>query len=118
MSLLLTLQQRHVRLTGQLIDYIYLKEGASYSATWGQTLRDPATAMMNAVEGSGIAHSLHLIKLAVDLSIFKDGYLLKTVEDYRPFGEFWESLEPLCCWGGRFAKPDADHFSITFGGVK
>jgi hypothetical protein len=33
-------------------------------------------------------------------------------------GEFWESLHPLCCWGGHFRNRDPYHFSVTHGGVK
>jgi len=61
---------------------------------------------------------LHYSRLAVDLNLFIDG---KYIEDgghagYKNLGEFWESLDPLCTWGGRFK--DANHFSITNGGFK
>ena len=64
------------------------------------------------------------MKLAIDLDLFKDGegfemgckvYLTKT-EDHRKLGEFWESLHPLCRWGGRFG--DGNHYSLEHGGVK
>jgi D-alanyl-D-alanine carboxypeptidase len=116
MSSLRELQSRHVLYTGKLIDWATQN---GYELTWGETLRTPAQAMINAANGSGITHSLHLIKLAVDLSLFKDGVLLESVDDYRPLGEYWKSLDPLCCWGGDFAtRPDADHFSITWQGVR
>ena len=115
MSLLRQLQSKHVRMTGKLIEFATLN---GYELTWGETLRTPEQAMLNAHSGAGIAHSLHLIKLAVDFALFKDGALLESVEEYRPLGEFWESLDPLCCWGGRFQRVDADHFSITFQGVR
>lgn len=80
--------------------------------------RTQAQAEANAASGAGILHSLHLIKLAADLSIFKDNHLLQTVEQYKPIGDYWKSLNPLCCWGGDFHKPDADHFSLTHEGIK
>lgn len=98
-----------------------------YRAKWGQTLRTIAEAAANAASGAGISHSLHLLGLAVDLLVFKDGRYLKTVEDYRPLGEYWKTLHPLCRWGGDFTKlingeivaaPDADHFSVEHQGVK
>jgi hypothetical protein len=115
MSTLRELQSRHVVYTAKLIDWATQN---GYELTWGETLRTPEQAMVNAANGSGIAHSLHLIKLAVDLSLFKDGALLASVEDYRPLGEYWKSLDPLCCWGGDWASPDSDHFSLTWQGVK
>jgi hypothetical protein len=116
MSSLRNLQSLHVRLTAKLIDWAYAQ---GYELTWGQTLRTQADANANAASGAGIKNSLHLIKLAVDLSLFKDGTLLTGVEPYRPLGEFWKSLDPLCTWGGDFKpSPDSDHFSITYEGVK
>jgi hypothetical protein len=71
----------------------------------------------------GILHSLHRDGLAIDLYIRKPpGPILWATERYRVLGEFWESLHPLCYWGGRTDKPgdrlrhDGGHFSITHGG--
>lgn len=110
------LQSLHVRCVAKLIEFATEK---GYGLTAGEWLRTPEQAMINAANGAGIVHSLHLIRLAVDLNLFRDGALLSTVEDYRPLGEYWKTLDPLCCWGGDFTtRPDADHFSITFQGVK
>lgn len=69
----------------------------------------------------GLKHmkgSLHFMGLAADLLLYKDGKFLDKTEDYKEMGEKWESLDPECCWGGRFSKPDGDHFSIGYGGRK
>lgn len=108
-------QRLHVKLTSKLLTWGYAQ---GYEFTWGETLRSQAQALANAKSGAGIAHSLHLIKLAVDLNAFKDGLFLKNIEDYRPLGNYWKSLHELACWGGDFHSPDADHFSITFNGIK
>lgn len=116
MSALRKLQSAHVRYTGKLIEFATLH---GYELTWGQTLRTQAEADANAAKGSGISHSLHLLKLAVDFALFKDDVNLTGLEDFRFLGECWESFDPLCCWGGRFTtRPDADHFSITYQGIK
>lgn len=116
MSSLRELQSLHVSCTAKLVVW---GEAKGYQFAWGETLRTAAQAMINAANGSGITHSLHLVKLAVDLSLFKDGVLLESVEDYRPLGEYWKTLDPLCRWGGDFVtRPDADHFSITFQGIQ
>jgi hypothetical protein len=72
-----------------------------------------------AKEGKGIRNSLHTMRLAVDLNLFKAGEFLTEKDAYGPAGEFWESLSTddfECCWGGRFN--DSDHFSISHGGIK
>lgn len=66
--------------------------------------------------GMGIAHSVHRLRLAQDLNIFKDGQYTTNPEDYRPFGEWWKQQHPLARWGGDFK--DYDHFSFEYGGVK
>lgn len=67
--------------------------------------------------GGGIAHSVHQLRLAIDLNLFDPrGAFVTTTEGYRQFGEFWETLHPLARWGGRFA--DGDHFSFEWQGVK
>jgi len=56
--------------------------------------------------------SNHYQRLAIDINLFtKEGAYLTTTEVHRPFGEFWESLHPLCRWGGRFK--DGNHYEIT-----
>ncbi len=115
MSTLRQLQSQHVRCTAKLIEWATEK---GYEMTAGEWLRTPEQAMINAQNGSGIVHSLHLIRLAVDLNLFKDGALLSTKEDYQPLGDYWCSLDPLCRWGGNFQRVDADHFSITYEGVQ
>ena len=51
-----------------------------------------------------------------DLNLFKDGVYLTSDKDHEPFGIYWESLHPLCRWGGRFK--DGNHYSIEHQGVK
>jgi hypothetical protein len=66
--------------------------------------------------GSGIRNSLHELKLAQDFDLFKDGKYLSDTESHKPLGEYWESLDPLCRWGGRFG--DGNHYSLEHNGVK
>lgn len=75
-----------------------------------------ALAIRNNGSANGIRNSLHEFKLAVDVDLFKDGQWLSQSEDHLPLGEYWESLHPLCRWGGRFG--DGDHYSIEYNGKK
>jgi len=49
-------------------------------------------------------NSKHLDKLAADIVIFKNGVAILSGPEYRPLGEFWESLGGR--WGGRFGLED------------
>jgi hypothetical protein len=74
-----------------------------------------AVKIMNNGKANGIRGSLHELKLAVDLLLFKDGVYLTQTEDYREAGEYWE-LTFGGAWGGRFN--DGNHFSFPHGGKK
>ncbi len=93
-------------------------DSQGYQLTGGELYRTPEQAQLNAQKGTGIANSNHGLRLAIDLNLFVGGTFQTTTEQYRPLGEYWESLNPLCAWGGRFSKPDADHFSFEHNGVR
>jgi hypothetical protein len=59
-------------------------------------------------------NSLHYVRLAIDLNLFKDGKYLTQTEDHEPLGMYWESLGGS--WGGRFG--DGNHYSLEHGGRK
>jgi hypothetical protein len=88
-----------------------------YSCTDGEAWRSPEEAAIQAAKGAGVAHSLHTERMARDINAWKDSKQLLTANDYRPLGEQWKSMHSLARWGGDFARVDADHFSLTFGGV-
>jgi hypothetical protein len=97
----------------RLLDYIH---AAGYEVTGGELWRTPEQAAINAERGIGTETSLHRDRLAIDLNLFKNGVFLTSTEDHREFGEFWESLHPLCAWGGRFN--DGNHYSLMHNGRK
>lgn len=100
---------------GLLIVWLYEN---GYEAQIEEAKRSQAQADANAASGAGIKNSLHIIGLAADISIFKDGIYLHNVDDYRPAGEYWKSLHSENAWGGDFSKPDSDHFSRSNDGVR
>lgn len=109
-------QRRFLPLVAKLIDYAYSQ---GYELTAGEQYRTPEQAALNAQHGIGIANSLHTLRLAVDLQLFKDGTYLTDSEAYRPLGEFWKTLDPDAAWGGDFkTRPDGNHFSLSWGGIK
>lgn len=107
-------QQRvFTKLTAELILWAYAQ---GYELTWGEAWRSTATARTMSEQGKGIINSLHTERIAVDLLLFKDGEYLIDSAEYTPLGEHWESLHPLCRWGGRFTRRDGNHFSMAWGG--
>lgn len=75
-----------------------------------------ASAIRNNGKANGIRRTAHGNKLALDQNLFINGVYQTTTEAWRPLGEKWESLHPLCRWGGRFG--DGNHISIEHDGVK
>jgi hypothetical protein len=82
--------------------------------TLGEAWRTPQQAQWNADHGTGIAHSLHIERLAIDLNFFKSGALITDGSQLADIGAWWESLGPNYRWGGRFTHlPDGNHFSLS-----
>lgn len=107
-------QRLFVSLIAKLIAWAYTN---GYELTFGDAFRDPRTnGAMGTKLGYGHASSNHKQRLAVDFNLFKDGVFLMGTEDHRPLGEFWESLDPLCKWGGFFN--DGNHYSLEHDGIK
>lgn len=121
MSQLLQQQFAFTLNTSKLIQFAY---DNGYTMSYGDAYRDPRLAVLNAVAGTGIRTTLHTKRLALDLSLFKDGQLLVRSEAYKIVGEYWKTLDPTNCWGGDFKDekghpvPDGNHFSSSYGGVK
>lgn len=104
------------RLVAQLIQEA---NRSGYEIALGEALRSPEEAHLMAEQGKGVANSLHTIKLAIDLNLFKDKKYLGSTEDHKGLGAYWESLSTeqyKCSWGGHFG--DGNHYSIEHGGVK
>lgn len=86
-----------------------------------EVYRPEETAELYAKEGKGICDSNHERALAGDLALFRGGVYLTSVDDYRVAGEAWKAMSTddlKLVWGGDFSKPDADHFSIDYHGIK
>lgn len=106
-------QTQFVQMIGRLIFWAY---DNGYELTFGEAYRTPQQAALDAQKGTGIQHSLHTLRLAVDFNLFINGEYQTESEAYRPLGEYWESIGGS--WGGRFAKPDGNHFSLAYEGIR
>lgn len=87
--------------------------------TGGELWRSPQQAIWDALHGTGVAHSLHTERLAIDLNFFKNGELITDGALLIDMGLWWEALGPQYRWGGRFTtRPDGNHFSISPDGIR
>lgn len=78
------------------------------------TEKDPTTDHMRG--------SLHEKGLAQDIDLYKDGVYLRDTRDHAALGAWWKALGverglPLA-WGGDFASPDGNHYSLAWEGKK
>jgi hypothetical protein len=67
----------------------------------------------------GLRHkpnSLHFDGLAMDIDLIRKGEYLSKTSDHEVYGRYWETLDPLCVWGGHF--DDGNHYAVTMGGRK
>lgn len=74
-------------------------------------------AAINNNTGTGIVKTLHGLKLAVDLNVFRNGDWAEKF-DYMMLARYWKTLDPENRWGGDFSKADIYHFSIEHEGIK
>jgi hypothetical protein len=106
-------QRLFAGLVGKLLVHIY-EQGYEVSLDWAY--RPPEVAAYYASIGVGIRSSLHTLKLAIDLNLFKNGVWLRNTEDHRPFGTWWKQQHTRCRWGGDFG--DGNHYSLEWNGER
>ena len=112
----MTLRQKQ-SLFAKLVALLILNiDTRGYAVTFGEAYRSPEEAARLARIGKGIKNSLHRSRLAIDLNLFINGQFQTKTAAYRPLGEWWESQDSLCRWGGRFKRADGNHFSLAHGG--
>ena len=93
-------------LLGQLIVWIYQN---GWELTFADFYRPDRQGHM--------ANSLHYERLAADMNLFVNGeWKDSDCVEWQQIGGYWEAMNPLCRWGGRFPKADENHFSIEWEG--
>lgn len=112
----MTLKEKQVIFTYLVSGLIAEAFRQEFDVTLGEAYRSPEEAERLYKLGKGALRSLHTSRLAIDLNLFRAGVYLTKSEDYRTLGEWWKRQHPFARWGGDFAKPDGNHFSLAHGG--
>ena len=108
----MTLRQKQSEFTLAVADLVHQADSLGYETTFGYTYRSPEE---NERIG-GHPQSLHMLKLAIDLNLFRDERYLSSTLSHLPLGEWWEKQNGLARWGGRWG--DGNHYSFEHGGRK
>lgn len=104
-------QELFMRLLPRLIDHAH---ELGFEVRGGDLFRDERVhGKFGEKGGYGARHSMHKLRLAIDLNLFRDGVYLQDTEDHAELGEWWEEQHELCRWGGRFR--DGNHYSLGHG---
>ena len=93
-----------------------------FAASGGELYRTPEQQALHVKNGrSQTMSSQHMKRLAIDLNFFREGadgstQLTYDVEELRPLGVYWESLDPANRWGGSWSNfKDTPHFERREG---
>lgn len=90
---------------------LLFSSGLNIRAMLYEFYRSPAEQKKKVDAGlSKVGHSQHQDWLAVDFVIMRGevaDWSHSIGDEYEKLGVYWESLHPLCRWGGRFGRDDA-----------
>lgn len=110
------LQQKQCEFSYMLARLIAWAHGAGFLVSIVEVHRSLAEAERNAQSGAGIVRSLHTLDLAADLKLYVDGVYQTDSDAYAALGRYWEEMGGS--WGGRFHRPDGNHFSLEHHGIR
>lgn len=111
-----TLRELRCAFTSLLPNLIRKAQELGFEVAAGEVQRDPRVAALNAKAGTGIAQSVHLQGLAIDLHLYRAGQYQTQTEAHRALGNWWEAQHPKARWGGRWG--DGNHYSFEWQGRK
>lgn len=111
-----SLSHKRCRFSLMIAELLVYMKSQGYDGALDQVKRTQAEANANVAAGTGISNSLHTIGLAADINLYKNGTYLSLSSDHMQFGVWWEAKGGS--WGGRFSKPDGNHYSLMHNGVR
>ncbi len=112
----MTLREKQSLFAFNLAKLIQKIFAEGYECTIGEVERPQWVAEIYQRQGIGSSRSVHCLRLAADIHLFKDGVYMDRTEDHAVFGEYWKSLDPYNRWGGDFGNKDGNHYSTMHNG--
>lgn len=112
----MTLREARCLFTRLLCQLIGEAIRQGFEVAIGEVTRDARMAQLNAQQGKGISNSLHLVGLAADLNLYRQGVFLGDTASHSTLGAYWKELHPSCRWGGDFKRQDGNHYSLSWEG--
>jgi len=111
-----TLRENQAIFAGNLARLILHAESIGKQVFIAELYRTPEHQQMLSRTGkSKTLKSKHCLGLAMDLYLLSDvqddGVIKATKADYQALGDYWQSLDPACTWGGNWSFADFVHFS-------
>lgn len=111
------LRQRQSEFAQAVALLIQKADELGYEVTLGDAFRDSRVhGDFGIKQAYGRANSVHKLRLAIDLNLFKDGEYLSKTEDHRILGKWWVKTfkEYDAVWGGKWN--DGNHYSFRVWG--
>lgn len=105
----MTLGQKQRKFTLMLADLLHFAYANGYELTLG---RGAVSEAANAADG-GHPKSLHLLRLAQDLNVFKNGVFLTDGSGHDELHDFWDSIG-----GAPRIADDLNHYSLAHEGMR
>ena len=117
-----SLRQKQSRFAGMAARLILRAQQIGYDVTLGEAWRPPRHAALYDEIDPRSRNSMHVMRLAIDLNLYRDGEQLAGSKDHERLNEWWEGLHTDCRWGGRFTDPNSgclnqeSHYCIRYNG--
>lgn len=109
------LSEKQQLFTVMIASLIHFAEEKGYRLTFGEAYRTPEQAALNAKKGVALLTACIPSASRWILTCLLTANTRPTAPHTAP-GEYWESIGGS--WGGRFSKPDGNHFSLEHNGVR
>lgn len=113
----MSLNAKQARFTYKIAQLIvWAKEELGVDLIGVELFRTKEQAEIYAEQEKGIINSVHRLKLALDMYVYKDGKILWDGLIYKEIGDKWKSMDPDARWGGEMRRRDVYHYSFYHKG--
>lgn len=114
----MTLREARVLFTRLKAEWITWVFAQGYELTASEGYVKDTDAADGDYDGPHMNGGAHYTGTGEDFNLFIDKQLVTNSDHpvWKKIGAKWKTMHERCRWGGDFAKKDANHISIEFGG--